>query len=110
MNPEKIVINGKTYKLVLEGGKMKGGNNNNGNNDFEEVKTNNNNNIQGGGKAKKGKKAKSTRKLSGYMKFCQTARKELMQEQPEIKSDIPAIGRALGAKWRALSDAEKAKY
>lgn len=62
--------------------------------------------VQEGGK----KKGKGTRKLSGYMKFCQTARKELLAEKPELKSDIPGIGRALGAKWRSLSDAEKAKY
>jgi hypothetical protein len=55
-------------------------------------------------------KAKGTRKLSPYMKFAQQARKEVLQENPNLKSDVIAVGRKIGEKWRALSDAEKAKY
>ncbi len=55
-------------------------------------------------------KAKGTRKLSPYMKFAQQARKEVLRENPNLKSDVIAVGRKIGEKWRALSDAEKAKY
>ena len=46
------------------------------------------------------------RKLSGYMKFANKHRKEVMK--PGMK--VPDIGRALGKKWRSLSDAEKKSY
>lgn len=69
---------------------------------------------QDGGRRKmkkmKAPKAKGTRKLSPYMKFAQQARKEILQENPGLKSDIIAVGKKIGEKWRALSDAEKAKY
>lgn len=96
-----IEVNGVKYDVILKEQGLQaltGGKKNESSNAKE---------SQEGGKSK-GKKAKGTRKLSGYMKFCQTARKELLQEQPGLR--IPDIGRALGAKWRALSDAEKAKY
>ncbi len=63
-----------------------------------------------GGGGKKAKKGKSTRKLSGYMKFAQEARPRILKENPEMKSDIPGMGRKIGEMWRALSDSEKAKY
>lgn len=69
---------------------------------------------EGGKRMKKMKapkaKAKGTRKLSPYMKFAQEARKEIIAENPSLKSDIIAVGKKIGEKWRALSDAEKAKY
>lgn len=65
---------------------------------------------EGGKKGKKEKKAKSTRKLSPYMKFAQKARQEVLAEHPELKSDVIAVGRKIGEKWRALSDSEKASY
>ena len=46
------------------------------------------------------------RKLSGYMKFANKHRKDVMK--PGMK--VPDIGRALGKKWRSLSDAEKKSY
>ena len=71
-------------------------------------------NPAGGGKkskkGKKAKKAKGTRKLSPYMKFAQEARKNILAEDPSLKSDIIAVGKRIGEKWRALSDAEKARY
>ena len=63
-----------------------------------------------GKKMKKMKKAKGTRKLSPYMKFAQQARKEVLAENPSLKSDVIAVGRKIGEKWRALSAEEKAKY
>lgn len=59
-------------------------------------------------KAKKGKKG--TRKLSPYMKFAQEARPKILKENPNMKSDIIGVGRRIGEMWRALSDAEKARY
>ncbi|NBO61644.1 MAG: hypothetical protein EBU82_11870 [Flavobacteriia bacterium] len=59
---------------------------------------------------KKAKKAKGTRKLSPYMKFAQEARPKILKENPEMKSDIIGVGRRIGEMWRALSEAEKARY
>jgi hypothetical protein len=71
------------------------------------------NNMQGGKKSrgtKKMKKSKGTRKLSGYMKFAQEVRPRILQENPNLKSDIPGMGRKIGQMWRNLSSAEKARY
>ena len=92
-----ITLDGKTYRITLEevtnskntGVKQE-------NNELPPME-------QSGGK-------KKTRKLSPYMKFAQKARQEILKENPSLKSDIPGMGRAIGAKWRALSDSEKAKY
>lgn len=65
-------------------------------------------NQTGGKKAKKVKGG--TRKSNPYMNFAKKARQELLVTNPELKSDIPGMGKAIGAKWRALSEAEKAKY
>lgn len=67
-------------------------------------------NMQMGGKKKKQEGGKKTRKLSGYMKFAQKVRPEIIKEDPSLKSDIPGIGRKIGEMWRALSAEEKAKY
>lgn len=48
------------------------------------------------------------RKMSGYMKFANKHRAEVMRGNPKMK--VPDIGRALGKKWRSLSDAEKRSY
>lgn len=77
-----------------------------------------NSNAEGGGKVKKNRKeANKTRKnkqeggkrkLSGYMKFANKVRPQIMKENPGMP--IPKLGSAIGAKWRALSDAEKKSY
>ena len=56
---------------------------------------------------KKGKK-KGTRKLSGYMKFVQSERKNVMSENPNMA--FGAVGKELGKRWGALSDAQKKSY
>ena len=56
------------------------------------------NNTMSGGK----------RKLSGYMKFANKHRAEIMRSNPG--ATVPDIGRALGKKWRGLSEAEKKSY
>lgn len=97
-----LTLNGRTYRITLtemmttddpvnmtplmQGGK----------------KNKKNNTVQEGGK--------KTRKLSPYMRFAQKMRPELLKENPALKSDIPGMGRAIGAKWRALSEEEKKKY
>ena len=48
------------------------------------------------------------RKMNPYMKFANKHRAEVMRSMPKAK--IPEIGKALGKKWRALSDAEKKAY
>lgn len=60
-------------------------------------------------KTRKGTR-KGTRKLSGYMKFVKAKRSEVISENPKMKSDIMAVGKEMGKRWRSLSDAEKAKY
>ena len=91
-----ITVDGKKYSITL---KEISANNYTGVNETES----NEPAAVGGGK-------KKTRKLSPYMKFAQKARQEILKENPALKSDIPGMGRAIGAKWRALSDSEKAKY
>ena len=58
-------------------------------------------------KEKKWKK-KGTRKLSGYMKFVQSERKNVMSENPNMA--FGAVGKELGKRWGALSDAQKKSY
>jgi len=59
---------------------------------------------------KKGKKAKrkGTRKLSGYMKFVQSERKNVISSNPKMA--FGAVGKELGKRWGALSDAQKKSY
>lgn len=59
---------------------------------------------------KEKKSRKGTRKLSGYMKFVKAERGRVISENPKLKSDIMAVGKEMGKRWRSMSDAEKAKY
>lgn len=68
------------------------------------------NNMKNMNTTKKAKKAKGTRKLSGYMKFAQEVRPRLLKENPALRTDIPSIGRKIGEMWRNLTAAEKARY
>ena len=65
-------------------------------------------NRKGADKTRKDKQEGGKRKLSGYMKFANKVRPDLMKENPGMP--IPKLGSAIGAKWRALSDAEKKSY
>lgn len=53
-------------------------------------------------------KRKGTRKLSGYMKFVQSERKNVISSNPNMA--FGAVGKELGKRWGALSDAEKKSY
>lgn len=69
------------------------------------------NNSSAEAPARKEKKTrKGTRKLSGYMKFVKAERGRVISENPKLKSDIMAVGKEMGKRWRSMSDAEKAKY
>jgi len=46
--------------------------------------------------------------LSGYMKFAKDRRPALIKEQPSLS--FGEVGKALGAEWKKMSDAQKAKY
>ena len=64
-----------------------------------------------------GGKRNATRKASGgakrgpnkYMKFANKIRPQVLKEHPELKSNIIAVARKIGEKWRALSEAEKSR-
>jgi hypothetical protein len=99
-----VNVEGGRYEVIL---RPVGGNANRMN--VENNRANNNVDMQMGGKKKKQEGGKS-RKLSGYMKFAQKVRPDLIKENPALKSDIPGIGRKIGEMWRALSADEKAKY
>lgn len=110
-----------------------------GNNDVEEefvIEENSNNNGLGfksgleettigsfghedtGNKPVGGKRFNTTRKAkkSGskgpnpYMRFANKERAEILRQNPELKSDVKAVARKLGEKWRSMSDSEKAQY
>lgn len=100
-----ITLNGTTYEGTVTEKPM-----NTSTGGSQQKNEQKNQQQEGGKKGKKEKKAKSTRKLSPYMKFAQKARQEVLSEHPELKSDVIAVGRKIGEKWRALSDSEKASY
>jgi protein involved in polysaccharide export with SLBB domain len=67
------------------------------------------NNFEGGSKKNRTRKAGGAKKpLSGFMKFCKEKRPEVMRENPGI--EFQNVGKELGKKWRALSEAEKKRY
>ena len=66
-------------------------------------------NVNGGGKKNRTRKTGGAKKpLSGFMKFCKEKRPEVMRENPGI--EFQNVGKELGKKWRALSEADKKKY
>jgi hypothetical protein len=48
------------------------------------------------------------RKLNAYMKFVKAKRADVVKKFP--KAPVTEIAKKLGAMWRAMSDAEKAKF
>jgi structure-specific recognition protein 1 len=59
-------------------------------------------------KAKKDTKEKKPRKLNAYMVFAMEVRESVKKNHPT--ASITEIAKKIGEKWRAMSDAEKAKY
>ena len=72
--------------------------------------------VPAGGKRSNKKESKNkTRKqeggklkLSGYMKFANKMRPQLMKDNPGMK--VPQMGKKLGEMWGKLSDAEKKSH
>ena len=67
--------------------------------------------VEGGKRANKTRKNKQEggkRKLSGYMKFANKVRPDLMKENPGMK--IPELGKKIGKMWGELSETEKKSY
>lgn len=56
----------------------------------------------------KAKSDKPKRPLSGYMKFAKETRPGIVTENPDLS--FGEVGKELGARWRALSDEEKAEW
>jgi hypothetical protein len=56
------------------------------------------NNTMSGGK----------RKMNPFMKFAKHERPLVMKKMPG--ASIPTVGKELGKRWRALSEAEKSRY
>ncbi len=63
---------------------------------------------KGANKTRKNKQEGGKRKLSGYMKFANKVRPQLMKENPGMK--IPELGKKIGKMWGELSDAEKKSH
>ncbi|KAI9070696.1 hypothetical protein K1719_047342 [Acacia pycnantha] len=65
------------------------------------------------GKPSKGKAAKDPNKpkrpASAFFVFMEEFRKQFSKENPNNKA-VSAVGKAAGAKWKSMSDAEKAPY
>jgi nucleoid DNA-binding protein len=60
------------------------------------------------GKKSKTRKSGKKRALSGFMKFSMKERASVLKENPGI--EFGAVGKELGKRWGALSDAEKKKF
>eukprot|EP00563_Minutocellus_polymorphus_P004729 CAMPEP_0181037506 /NCGR_PEP_ID=MMETSP1070-20121207/9439_1 /TAXON_ID=265543 /ORGANISM="Minutocellus polymorphus, Strain NH13" /LENGTH=75 /DNA_ID=CAMNT_0023115229 /DNA_START=129 /DNA_END=356 /DNA_ORIENTATION=+ len=59
-------------------------------------------------KAAKAKSDKPKKPLTGYMKFVKEMRPTVLEEKPDLT--FGEVGKELGARWRALTDDEKAAY
>ena len=59
-------------------------------------------------KAKAAKADKPKRAPGHYMIFCKEERPKIVKANPNMS--FGEVGKALGAKWRGMSDAQKAKY
>jgi hypothetical protein len=65
-------------------------------------------NRKGANKTRKNKQEGGKRKLSGYMKFANKVRPDLMKENPGMK--IPELGKKIGKMWGELSETEKKSH
>ncbi|KAL8442656.1 hypothetical protein Emag_006289 [Eimeria magna] len=50
------------------------------------------------------------RPLSAYMLFAKEKRAEVLQQQPELRSQVKEVARAIGELWRAADAAEKQHF
>ena len=110
MKPRVIVLSPGQEVIIRCSGKQKGGENSESNDEF----TVNNVSENSGNSGLSGGKKNTTRKSSGkkrgpnaYMKFAAKVRPQVLQEHPELKSDVVGVAKKIGEKWRALSDEER---
>ena len=71
-------------------------------------KNNSRNNRKNNARKSRSVTSGGKRGMNPYMKFANKHRAEVMRANPGAA--VPDIGRAIGKKWRALSDAEKKSY
>jgi HMG (high mobility group) box len=66
--------------------------------------------MNGGKKTRSAKKmgGGKTRKMSGYFKFMQEERSNIVKQHPKFA--VTDVAKEAGKRWRSLSAAEKAKY
>lgn len=50
------------------------------------------------------------RPLSAYMLFAREKRTEVLEQQPELKSNVKEVARVLGEMWRSASASEKQHF
>ncbi|KAK9038916.1 hypothetical protein V6N11_023757 [Hibiscus sabdariffa] len=80
----------------------------------DSIQTGNKLKSKGAGVGKRAKKAvkdpnKPKRPPSAFFVFMEGFRKQYKEENPDNKS-VAAVGKAGGAKWKSMTDAEKAPY
>ncbi|KAK8995561.1 hypothetical protein V6N11_075831 [Hibiscus sabdariffa] len=80
----------------------------------DSTKTGNKLKSKGAGAGKRAKKAakdpnKPKRPPSAFFVFMEEFRKQYKEENPDNRS-VAAVGKASGAKWKSMTDAEKAPY
>ena len=61
--------------------------------------------VKGGKAAKKAKKDGPKRGRSSYVMFCQDARSQVVQANPE--ASFGEVAKMLGAQWKAMADDDK---
>ena len=59
---------------------------------------------------KKAPKKGPKKPMPAYMFFSQERRKVLIEDKPELKSNVTAISKILGAEWRGMSEEDKQPY
>jgi hypothetical protein len=105
----EAVLGKRPRTKTRKGGKSKRGGSLNNNGSNLENENNSNSNVgplRGFGPRRTVKK----REPNGYMKFAAEMRPQILNQHPEMKSDVTQVAREIGKKWRALSADEKAKY
>lgn len=99
-------------------------NNNNSNNGLSEDSENN---VSGEGRnmarERRNRKTRKNRKQNGatrknrkqsggnaYMNFAKEERKRVLNDHPELRSNVVAVARKIGEAWRKLPEAERKKF
>lgn len=113
INAGEVTVGAGTYEVILR--RVGGSNSNTGGTGASAGEEQS---FTVGGKRKGSRKTRKAgktmeggkRKKSSYFKFVNARRPQIIKENPALKSDVVAVAKKLGAEWRSMSDAEKAKY